>query len=208
MSHIDAIIFDCDGVIFDSHSANLAYYNKILNNFSYPLVSHDDHEKAHLCHTACSSDVLTVLMAESDVASALAYASALDYRQFIPHMIPEPDLNEVLSELVKIYPLAVATNRGRSIEPVLRHFNLREFFSVVVTSHDVERPKPAPDMLLLASEQLNVKTENCLFIGDSDLDQRAAMDAAVPFIGFGNSVVADVCLTSHSELIPYLNSLC
>lgn len=207
MSQIDAIIFDCDGVIFDSHSANLAYYNKILNKFSYPLVSHDDQEKAHLCHTACSSDVLSVLMTESDVVSALDYASALDYREFIPYMIPEPDLNEVLSQLVKNYPLAVATNRGRSIEPVLSHFNLRGFFSVVVTSHDVERPKPAPDMLLLASEQLNVKTENCLFIGDSDLDQRAAMDAAIPFVGFGNNVAADVCLSSHSDLIPYLNSL-
>ncbi len=91
-------------------------------------------------------------MREGDVGPALDYASQLDYREFIPYMIPEPHLDDVLSQLVGLYPLAVATNRGKSIEPVLEHFNLRQFFSVVVTSHDVVRPKPAPDMLLLASE--------------------------------------------------------
>ncbi len=45
MSRIDAIIFDCDGVIFDSHSANLAYYNKILTHFSYPPVLPEERQK-------------------------------------------------------------------------------------------------------------------------------------------------------------------
>jgi len=204
MSRIDAIIFDCDGVIFDSHSANLAYYNKILTHFSYPPVLPEERQKARLCHTATSADVLRELMREGDVGPALDYASQLDYREFIPYMIPEPHLDDVLSQLVGLYPLAVATNRGKSIEPVLEHFNLRQFFSVVVTSHDVVRPKPAPDMLLLASEKLKVSAERCLFIGDSDLDLRAANEASVPFIGYGSHVAADVCLTSHADLLPFL----
>lgn len=204
MSRIDAIIFDCDGVIFDSHSANLAYYNRVLARFDYPLVTAEDREKAHLCHTACSSDVLQVLLDERDVKPALDYAAKLDYREFIPHMIPEPYLRDALSELVEDYPLAIATNRGRSIEPVLEHFDLKQFFSVVVTSHDVERPKPAPDMLLLASERLDVDTGRCLFIGDSDLDMRAAHEAEIPFLGFGVNVETKDRLASHADLIPFL----
>ena len=207
MSKVEAIIFDCDGVIFESRDANLAYYNKILSKFSHPTVSKDDHEQAHLCHTACSTDVLKGLLPEDVVAPALEYASNLDYRQFIPYMIPEPHLDAVLCELVGKYTLAIATNRGKSIEPILDHFDLREYFSVVVTSHDVERPKPAPDMLLLASQRLKVDVDKCLFIGDSDLDKRAASQAAVPFLGFGSAVSADTCLSSHSELIPYLTGL-
>lgn len=207
MSRIEAVIFDCDGVIFDSHNANLAYYNKIFSKFSYPLVRADEKEKAHLCHTATSSVVLQELMCDKDVEPALTYASILDYREFIPHMIPEPHLEEMLSELAGHYPLAIATNRGRSIEPVLDHFNLRNYFSTVVTSHDVKQPKPAPDMLLLAATILKVKAENCLFVGDSDLDMRAADGASVPFVGYGGNVDADVCLNSHAELILYLSNL-
>lgn len=207
MSQVEAIIFDCDGVIFESRDANLAYYNKILTQFSRPHVSKCNHAQAHLCHTACSKDVLKGLLPEDEVAPALDYAATLDFREFIPFMIPEPYLAAALKELVKDYSLAIATNRGKSVEPVLDHFGLREFFSVVVTSHDVENPKPAPDMLLLASQKLKVGVENCLFIGDSDLDMHAANQAKIPFLGFGLSVSADRCLSSHAELIPYLDDL-
>lgn len=205
MSRIEALIFDCDGVIFDSHSANLAYYNKVLKKFSYPLVRAEDHEKARLCHTACSSDVFKGLLMKEDVQPALDYAAALDYREFIPSMILEPHIREALGELVGDYPLAIATNRGRSIEPVLEHFGLKDFFSVVVTSHDVKRPKPAPDMLLFASDRLNVEVGNCLFIGDSDLDKSAAQDAGIPFLGFGSNVETPDRLLSHADLIPFLD---
>lgn len=204
MTRIEAVIFDCDGVIFDSHSANLAFYNKILERFNYPAVKAEEEDKVHLCHTATSTVVLKGLMADEHVSEALDYASKIDYREFIPYMIPEPHMTEVLHELAESYPLAVATNRGKSVVPVLEHFNLRDFFSVVVTSHDVERPKPAPDMLLLASEKLRVKAANCLFIGDSELDMQAARDAQIDFVGYGGNVAAAVTLDSHAELLPYL----
>jgi len=207
MSQVEAIIFDCDGVIFESRDANLAYYNKILAQFSRPLVSKNNHVQAHLCHTVCTRDVLKGLLSKDELDPALEYAATLDYCEFIPFMIPEPHLAVALKELVKSYSLAIATNRGKSVELVLGHFGLRDFFSVVVTSHDVEKPKPAPDLLLLASQRLDVGAESCLFIGDSDLDINAANQAKIPFLGFGSSVSADLCLSSHAELVPFLNNL-
>lgn len=204
MSRIEAIIFDCDGVIFESRNANLSFYNKILEKFSYPLVEHDDKERSHLCHTASSADVLKGLLAEEDVEAALQYAAQIDYREFIPQMIPEPHLESVLKDLNGRYPLAIATNRGKSIEAILDHFSLRDYFSVVVTSRDVERPKPAPDMLLYASQQLNIKPQKCLFIGDSELDMEAAGKADVHFLGYGGSVSSEERLLSHAGLAAFL----
>jgi HAD superfamily hydrolase (TIGR01509 family) len=204
MSRIDGIIFDCDGVLFESRQANLAYYNRILEKFSYPLVSAEQTERAHLCHTASSPNVLAVLIDEADLEPALEYAATLDYREFIPHMQPEPNLEHVLRELSIRYPLAIATNRGTSVEPILSHFGFADYFTVIVTSKDVARPKPAPDMLLLASEKLGFAPQNCLFIGDSELDQRAAEDAQARFASYGGLGSGEVALENHLQLLDYL----
>jgi len=175
---ITGIVFDCDGVLFESRAANLAYYNAILEQFGEPLVTSDQPERAHLCHTAASPEVFRVLLGEKRQVAALEAAGQLDFRRFIPEMTPEPGLVETLSALAKRYPLAVATNRGSSMREILAHFSLTDYFRAVVTSRDVPRPKPFPDMLFEASRQLAMEPRNLLFVGDSELDQAAAKAAA------------------------------
>jgi HAD superfamily hydrolase (TIGR01509 family) len=206
MSRIEGIIFDCDGVLFESRAANLAYYNRILEHFCYQPVHENHEERAHLCHTASSPDVLAVLMNSEDLQPALDYAATLDYREFIPQMQPEPHLVSVLEKLSHDYPLAIATNRGASVEPILNHFDLERFFSAIITSQDVDRPKPAPDMLLLASSRLGADPENCLFIGDSELDRQAAEDANVNFAGYGGLASGGISLQNHLQLLDFLTS--
>ncbi|MCK5913144.1 MAG: HAD family hydrolase [Desulfuromusa sp.] len=204
MSSIKAVIFDCDGVMFESHRANLAYYNRILAEFSYPMVSTEQKELAQMCHTASSPEVLANLFCSDDLTAARKFAATLDYREFIPHMEPEANFEDLLEQLSGQYLLAVATNRGKSILAILEHFKLQQFFTVVVTSHDVEQPKPAPDMLLLAVEKLQIGAESCLFIGDSELDKSAAAAANMKFAGYGGGVVGLISLSNHLELLDYL----
>ncbi len=191
MKTLQAVIFDCDGVMFDSKGANLAYYNRILTEFGYEPVSMAEEERAHLCHTGSSADVIRALIAEDQFEQAMSFATSLHYEPFIPEMLPSEGLREVLERLHGNYPLAIATNRGRSIDLVLEHFGLSGYFDVVVSCQDVKRPKPAPDMLLLAVEKLQVDAGNCLFIGDSELDQQAAQGARVRFASYGGTVCGE-----------------
>jgi len=204
MSKVKAVIFDCDGVMFESRQANLAYYNQILEKFSHPAVLPDQVERAHLCHTASSPVVLKTLLGEENLAAALTFASELDYREFIPFMTQEPQLIDILEKLEKQYSLAVATNRGYSIKAILSHFDLLDYFSAVVTCHDVAAPKPAPDMLLLAAGKLNIPPESCLFIGDSILDRQAADSAGMPFVGYGETQPGELNIDHHMELLNHL----
>ena len=204
MKHIGAVIFDCDGVMFASQRANLAYYNRVLAEFSYPLVTTQQKELAQMCHTASSPEVLANLFHPDDLVEARAFAATLEYREFIPYMEPEANFLDLLQQLSGDYPLAIATNRGKSILTILEHFSLQHFFSVVVTSHDVEQPKPAPDMLLLAVKRLKVEAASCLFIGDSELDRLAAAAANMQFAGYGGEVSAEISLSNHLELLNYL----
>ncbi len=201
MKRFQAVIYDCDGVLFESRQANLAYYNAILKHFGEAPVSADDRGRAHLCHTAASPEVFRVLLGAARVEQALSVAAAIDYRQFIPIMEPEPGMVDALEKLSARMPLAVATNRGTSMPEILRHFSLCRYFSTVVTCKDVERPKPFPDMLILASRRLGFSEQEILFIGDSELDRDAARAAGVCFASYKGDLGADIELCSHRETV-------
>ncbi|MDH3454714.1 MAG: hypothetical protein OEL80_06150, partial [Desulfuromonadales bacterium] len=62
MNGIRGIIFDCDGVLFESRDANLAYYNTVLQRLGESPVEESDHVRAHLCHTAASPQVFVQLL--------------------------------------------------------------------------------------------------------------------------------------------------
>ena len=204
MNDIRGIIFDCDGVLFESRKANLAYYNTVLDYFGESPVEESDHVRAHLCHTAASTHVFAQLLGEERAPKALSFAAELDYHQFIPYMKPEPGMQEALSQLADFYPLAVATNRGVSMPSILDYFELSVFFQTVVTSHDVKHPKPAPDMLHEAARRLKCATNELLFVGDSELDQAAARAAGMPFAVYQGDLQADVRLEHHGELVELL----
>jgi HAD superfamily hydrolase (TIGR01509 family) len=201
---IAGIIFDCDGVLFESRAANLAYYNAVLEAFGEPPVDPFDSARAHLCHTAAGPEVFRVLLGEDRAAAALDAARLLDYRRFIPAMLPEPQVTGVLAELSTRFPLAVATNRGSSMHEILEHFRLTAYFQAVVTSRDVPRPKPYPDMLTEASRLLALRPEELLFVGDSELDQAAAMTAGVHFVAYRNDLQADINIACHQQLLDLL----
>lgn len=201
MPRTEGIIFDCDGVLFESRRANLAYYNAVLEHFDVPPVLPEEVERAHLCHTADSTRVFNVLVGPERAGEALALASRQDFLRFVPEMEPEAGLFEALSFLSERLPLAVATNRGHSMPEILRHFKLEQYFSVVVTSRDVARPKPYPDMLLMAAKRMGVSLERLLFVGDSELDHAAATAAGIRFVSYKGLAGGDLEISGHHELV-------
>jgi HAD superfamily hydrolase (TIGR01509 family) len=204
MRGIRGIIYDCDGVLFESRQANLAYYNAVLSHFGEPPVAPEEQERAHLCHTAASPKVFEALLGQDRLAEALAFARTFDYCRFIPFMEPEPGMVEALSALSARMPLAVATNRGTSMPEILEHFDLGRFFQAVVTCRDVERPKPHPDMLFMAAGRLGLRESELLFIGDSELDREAAWSAGIRFAAYGGHVDGDIAVGSHREVVDLL----
>lgn len=207
MTPVRGVIFDCDGVLFESLLANLAFYNTILQRFGIRPIADDDEEKVRLCHTAASPRVFEVLLGAERVAEAMAMAKTIGFRQFIPLMTPEPDLVPVLDRLSRRFSLAVATNRGNSMAELLGFFDLYRYFDVVVTSRDVPLPKPHPDMLLLAAGRLGLKPAEVLFVGDSELDLEASRRAGIRFVAYKNSVGGEMGIAGHKELLGLIERL-
>lgn len=180
------IIFDCDGVLFASEAANLAFYNHIFEFFGLPVVEADDEVQLAILHTYSSHQVFEYFFGQGQrYQEVLVYARTVDYRQFVPLMEPQPGLHAILGRLAERYRLGIATNRTGTMELVSQYFQLQPYFQHLVTAGDVPRPKPHPDMLHRALELFQIEPQAALYIGDSELDYRASQAAGIPFIGFG-----------------------
>jgi len=188
MGSISAVIFDCDGVMFDSRQANINFYNFVLHHFGLPSVKEEDVPYIHM-HTADES-IQYLFSGTPYIETAMDYRLKIDYSPFIKDMVMEPGLKELLNFLKPGFGLAVATNRSNTIEKVLRWNGLDTYFDIVVSSLDVKNPKPHPDPLLKILGFFGIKPEAALYVGDSMVDYETARAAAVPFVAYRNSSLA------------------
>jgi len=181
---IKVVIFDCDGVLFDSRQANINYYNYLLKKFGLPPMKQSQVEYIHM-HTAEES-VAYLFKGSPLLEKAQAYRYKMDYRPFIRDMTIEEGLKELLSELKPRFHLALATNRSNTISEVIRYHGLEGFFEMVVSSLDVSRPKPHPEAIQRILTHFNVSPSEAVYVGDSEVDQRTASASGVVFVAYKN----------------------
>lgn len=184
MKKNSAVIFDCDGVMFDSRLANINFYNHLLGRFGLPPLAEDKVEFIHM-HTADES-VRYIFEGSPHVEEAQAYRLEMDYSPFIRDMVMEPGLIELLELLRPAFGLAVATNRSNTIGGVLEWSGLARYFDIVVSSLDVTHPKPHPESLFKIIEFFEIGPEDSLYVGDSLVDCETARAAGVPFVAYKN----------------------
>ena len=96
-----------------------------------------------------------------------------------------PDMVEVLTSLSSAGRImGVVTTKMRSVsEELLAQTGIDSYFQVVVGSEDVQKWKPNPEPLFLAAKKLSVSPIDCIYIGDSVHDAKAAKSAGMEFIG-------------------------
>lgn len=200
------VVFDCDGVMFDSRQANTHYYNRVRHNFGLPPLAEDEISYVHM-HTA--DDSIRYILRDTElVEQALDYRNRIDYRPFIKDMIIEPDLKTVLKAMKPETGLAVATNRSNTIGDVLKTHGLEKYFDIVVSSLDVNFPKPHPESILKILDFFQADRRRCVYIGDSLIDSQTARSAGVVFVSYRNrELEADFMIDRLGEIIEVMKSL-
>lgn len=183
MSKIKLVIFDCDGVLFDSREANRQYYDHVLARFGRPPMDEAELAYVHM-HQAVDSIRHIFRRYPEDFPGAEQYRATLDYHRFLAHMIMEPDLLEFLDFLRPQRHTAISTNRTSTMPAVLKMFKLEGLFDMVVTALDVERPKPHPEALHRILERFGLGVAESIYIGDSWIDRDHARSINMPMIAF------------------------
>jgi phosphoglycolate phosphatase len=204
-AQLRAIIFDCDGVLFDSWRANVAYYNAVLAALEQPPL---DAERERLAHMLSSPQLFATLFCDTPalLERARTIAIAMDYTPFLRWMEPAPGLHDLLAALKPQYRLAMATNRGFTIAGVMRHFGLAPLLELAVGIYDVPRPKPFPDMIEKCVQHFGIAPHEAAYVGDSPSDLEAARAAGTHFIAVGDLPGATVQIRHVGELPSVLNT--
>ena len=198
--NVKVIIFDCDGVMFDSRKANIAFYNTILARFEKPRLTDDAIEVVHM--STAEESINYLFHDDPQLQEAQKYRKQVDYQQFIPFMTMEPFLDEVLEALKKKHQLAVATNRTHTIHPLIKPFTLEHFFDKVVSALDVNNPKPHPEAIFKIVNHFGIDAREAVFVGDSPVDRGTALHAKVFFVAYKNSLLqADHNIDDLRELL-------
>lgn len=201
LSDKQLLIFDCDGVLFDSHDANVAYFNECLAAGGYPPVREEEHGPVNYMSVRQLIDALITDREEAERVHRLAMT--LPYEPYLPKLKPLFDFQAVLGELRKSHYLAVASNRGKSLSMVFRYFNLYDYFHFKVSVLHA-RPKPDPDMLLHCLAYFDLAPDRAVFLGDAVTDLRAARAACIPYIAVGEGE-GDARIKSAVELLKSID---
>lgn len=176
----DAVIFDMDGLMLDSERAINACMAQAARELGHALpdtlwlqmIGGGDGLCRRLVSARIGEEAADALLAHSEALYDAVADAGIDHR---------PGIVELLELLVaRGIPRAVATSTRRPLAMrKLLAAGLLPYFDAVCTSSDVPRPKPAPDVYLLAASTLGVDPARCLVLEDSPTGVRAALAAGM-----------------------------
>ena len=195
----DAIIFDHDGTLVDTESADQRACQMLYHELGMPF-NHD--RWASL--VAGSIGGYTVLFTEliQEYGDGLTHDKLWQrLRELWQITYAQVELAPGVTQLLPClqsagYPLAVASSSNRPwLERWLTHFDLRTYFQVIASSNDVTSVKPAPDVYLFAADRLGVQPEHCLVFEDTLIGMQAAWSAGMTVVAVPSAITCrlDFC---------------
>ena len=204
---IRCVVYDCDGVLFDSLEANTKLYNDLCALVGRgPLKE----EEMQYVHTHTVFEALHFIFGKEDdlekKALEILKQKQVDLKNYVIYLKMEPHLLQALESLKEKGILrAINTNRTTSMKYIMERFNLWPYFEMVVTALDVKNPKPHPESIEKIVRELNLNKEEAIFVGDSDVDQQTAKSSGIKFIAYKNrNIQNDAYIEDHLDVLKLL----
>lgn len=207
---LDGVIFDMDGVLLDTHPAHLQSWRCVLHELGKDVSDSelqfvlDGHRRQEILHHFLG-DVGETRLAQYGILKDTYFYRCSD------SVCPFPGVSEFLSALAPNgIVAAVATSAGRRrTEDLLEKFDLRRFFSLIVTGDDVAYGKPDPSIYRLAGVRLGISADCLLVVEDAVSGVEAACAAGMRCLGIGDERRAPALLAAGAQLVvPNFEGLC
>ena len=210
----DGAIFDMDGLLFDSEAV---YQRKWRDAARERNVSLPEAYTTEISGTSGQRtlDVIRKYFGGADDPQRIRLEVRRRVMEELMVHVPEKrGLHEILDFFrERKIPMAVASSSSmESIEHHLRVTGTREYFSRIVSGIQVGRGKPAPDIFLLAAEELGVPAERCLVCEDAVNGIRAAaaagaMPVMIPDLVQPTDEIRALCYGVYDDLIAARDAL-
>lgn len=183
MKKIAAVVFDLDGVLIDATEWHYEALNRALAPFGFTISRYEHLSTYNGLPTRKKLEMLTVEkglpVTLHDLIARLKQGYTRD--EIVTKCRPVFEKEYMLSRLTREgYRLAVCSNAVRdSVELMLRHAGLFDYFEFVLSNEDVQRPKPNPDVYVQALRRLGCAAEQVVVVEDAPYGVQAARAASL-----------------------------
>ncbi len=194
------ILFDLDGTLIDSTDA-------IVSTFHYSFDVHDFEHPADTEIMALIGYPLDIMYRELGVEENLVWDFVATYKEEYRKISTQKTM--LLANAKKAVTLSkefatlgiVTTKTGRYSKILMEHFDLMQYFEVLIGREDVDKPKPDAEPILKALEIMDIANREIWMIGDTKLDLLSAKSAGVNSIGVLSGYDTRETLQQHTDII-------
>lgn len=214
---IKGIIFDLDGILFDSEYYQWQGWVEPLRKYGIELTQEMYFKYAGKSWKPIEQEMIKDFNLNLKEGDLWAEKKALLEKWFNEKAMPlMPFSKETVEYFLNNpkYKLALCSGGDESeIITKLEKNDFVKYFSIIIAGSDVERSKPFPDIYLLAVKKLGLKLEECLALEDTQYGLQAAKDAGVYCFAIPNEYSekqdfsrADKIFNSLKEVIEFFNN--
>ncbi|HKD95520.1 MAG TPA: HAD family phosphatase [Gaiellaceae bacterium] len=209
---IDAVVFDLDGVLLQSEEVWDAVRERYVREHGGRYDAEVQREMMGMSAPEWSRylhEEAGVQEDPEDINREVVERMLEAYKRELPLL---PGAVEAVRRTAAAFPLALASSSNRAIfEEVLQLAGIEDCFRATVSSEEVARGKPVPDVYLEAARRLEVPPERCAAVEDSHAGIRSAKSAGMRVVAIPNAsyppdqealALADLTLGSLEQLTP------
>ena len=208
------ILFDLDGTLIDSTDAILECFHHSFDFYNHPQVKDEDIK-------ALIGYPLDVMYKNLGINEAKVWEFVATYKECYRKISTQK--TELLGSVREAVSLAssfaslgiVTTKTGKYSKVLMEHFQLMQYFDVLIGREDVKNPKPHAEPILKALETFTIDNQEVWMIGDTKLDLLSAKNAQVQSIGVLSGYDTHQTLEQYTpyiyknvlEAVEYLKSI-
>lgn len=184
---IKLVLFDIDGTLVDTDAALVKAFQNVFSHFKLRPPTEKEvlrgagNEEENWIKLIWTSQEIPSKEKIKEMAEYFRSKYFGFYFPVLARLMPET--KKALKELrAKGVKTALVTNgRHEYVERVTSYFQLKELIDYAVSVEDVKQIKPSPEPIKHALDHFKLKPEEALYVGDTEIDEKAAQAAGVHF---------------------------
>lgn len=212
MNHIDAIVFDLDGVICSTDQYHYLAWKELADGLGISFDAQMNQKLRGVSRMDSLEIILGQHRSEYTLQEKLVLAEKKNeiYRRYLSAMTPSDlpeDVRQTLQTLRRRGYLLAIGSSSKNTRQILNQLGLGDFFDAVADGTQITQSKPHPEVFLLAASLLGVLPENALVIEDAESGIRAAKAGGFQAIGIrteGNDPNSDITIKNLRNLLDIL----
>jgi len=204
---LKAVIFDLDGVIADTAKFHYRAWKKLASEIGINL-TYEFNERLKGVSRMESLDLILTLTEKNysnEEKIGLANKKNRYYLEFVDRMTPSDLLPGVVKcfEVIKDNDIKIVlASASKNSLDVIKRLEIKNYFDYIVSSKDISKSKPNPEIFIKAAKGIKVATRNCVGVEDSIAGILAINACNMFSVGIGdkkNLYPANICLKNLTE---------